>query len=394
MARDGVAVDSKLAAAVASRARGEPMQVAAECLRLRVSRQTYKYLDRFRRDGLNGFFPRSRAPRLSPSAVSAAVEDAIVSARKDLHDEGADNGAISIRWRLEGQGLDRLPSRATVHRVLVRRGLVVTEPRKRPKASTRRFTASFPNAMWQMDSFKYQLADGATVVIIQVEDDCSRLDLADRASVSENGADVWEVFATAASRHGLPCVVLTDNGSAFNGHRRGFTTVLETRLRGLGVKPVSASVAHPQTCGKNERGHKTLQRWLRRRPPAADLAELQALLEVYRDWYNQDRRHQALDGLTPQQRWDLAQRARPDGTPIPAPPLITRPTVSGRGSIRVDGHEVGLSRRHASQQTVVFRTGDHITVFIADHEIRTLELDRSRRYQPASNPAGQPPARE
>jgi transposase InsO family protein len=395
MARDGVAVDSRLAAAVAAKARGEPVGVAAECVRLEVSRQTfYKYLDRFRREGVNGFFPRSRAPLSRPSLTCAQVEDAIVTARKDLDDEGADNGAISIRWRLEDQGLDRLPSRATVHRVLVRRGLVVAEPRKRPKAATRRFTAPFPNAMWQLDSFDYCLADGTVVVVIQVEDDCSRLDLADRAAVSENGADVWQAFQTAAARHGLPRVMLTDNGSALNGHRRGYTTLLETRLRVLGVKPVSSSIAHPQTCGKNERGHKTLQRWLRRRAPAADLTQLQVLLEVYRDWYNQRRRHQGLDGLTPQQRFDLADRARPDGTPIPAPPVITYPTVSPHGSIRVDGHEVGLSRRHAAQQSVVFRTGDHVTVFIADHEIRTLELDRTRRYQPAGNPAGQPPKRE
>ena len=322
------------------------------------------------------------------------MEDAIVSARKDLDHEGADIGAISIRWRLADQGLDRLPSRATVHRVLVRRGQVVRQPKKRPKASTRRFTAPFPNAMWQLDSFAYALADGTVVAIIQVEDDCSRLDLADRAAASENGADVWEAFATAVGRHGLPRVMLTDNGSALNGHRRGFSTVLETRLRALGVTPVSASIAHPQTCGKNERGHQTLQRWLRRRAPATGLAELQMLLEIYRNWYNQHRRHQALGGLTPQQRWDLADRTRPDGTPIPAPPIITRPTVTGRGSIRVDGLEVALSRRHAGQQAVVFRTGNHITVFIADHEIRTLELDRNRRYQPAGNPARQRRARE
>lgn len=389
MARDGVAVDSRLAALVASKARGEQVQVVAECVRVGVSRQTfYTYLGRFRREGVDGFFPRSRAPLVRATLTAAPVEDAIVTARKDLDNEGADIGAISIRWRLEEQGLDRLPSRATIHRVLVRRGQVVAEPRKRPKSSIRRFTAAFPNAMWQLDSFDYTLADGTTVVIIQVEDDCSRLDLADRAAVSENGADVWEVFITAVGRHGLPCVVLTDNGSAFNGRRRGFTTVFETRLRALGVKPVSSSVAHPQTCGKNERGHQTLQRWLRRRAPAADLVELQALLEIYRDWYNQRRRHQGLGGLTPQQRWGLADRARPDETPIPAPPLITRPTVSPRGSIRVDGHEVGLSRRHAGQQAVVFRTDDHLTVFIADHEIRTLELDRTRRYQPAGNPAG------
>jgi len=216
-------VDSRLAAAVAAKARGELMGVAAECAALGVSRQTfYKYLARFRTEGVAGFFPRSRAPVSSPSLTSAAVVEAIVRARKELDEEGGDYGAISIRWRLEDQGLVPLPSRATVHRVLVRRGQVVAQPRKRPKKSTtRRFAAPFPNAMWQMDGFEYRLATGRRVVVIQVEDDCSRLDLADRAAVSENGADVWAAVEAAIGAYGLPRAMLTDNGSAFNGSRRG-----------------------------------------------------------------------------------------------------------------------------------------------------------------------------
>jgi transposase InsO family protein len=393
MTRDGVAMDSRLAAAVAAKARGVPMNVAAECFVLGVSRQTfYKYLARFTAEGVDGFFPRSRAPLTSPSLTSAAVEEAIVRARKTLHDEGADNGAISVRWRLERDGIAPLPSRATVHRVLLRRGQVVAQPRKKPNAAkVHRFEAPFPNAMWQMDSFDYWLANRSKVVVFQVEDDCSRLDLEDLAAVSENGDDAWVVVQTAIGRYGPPRTFLTDNASALNGHRRGFSTALETRLRALGVIPISTSHAHPQTNGKNERGHKTLKKWLKQRPPAADLAELQALLDTYRIWYNQHRRHQALGGLTPQQRFDLADRARPDGTPIPEPPAITYPTVSPRGAIGVGGHEIGLAKRWAGKQTVVFRTGDHVTVFIGAIHIRTLDIDRSRHYQPSGNPRGTPP---
>jgi transposase InsO family protein len=385
MARDGVAVDSMLAAAVGAKARGERVDVAAECARLGISRQTfYKYLRRFTAEGVDGFFPRSRAPKTSPSLTAPWIEDAIVTARKDLDDDGADNGAISIRWRLEDDGVRPLPSRATVHRVLSRRGLVVTEPRKRPKAATRRFAASQPNLMWQMDAVDYRLSDGTVVVVIQVLDDCSRLDLADLAAVSENGDDVWVTMQAAISRYGLPQLMLTDNGTAFNGHRRGFSTALETRLRALGVTPISSRVRHPQTCGKNERVHKTLLRWLNRRPRADDLDELQTLLDTYRDWYNHRRRHQSLNGLTPQQRWDLADKTRPDGTPIPAPPLITYPTISPRGAIGVDGHEIALAKHWAGATATVFRTGDHVTIFVGPHMVRTLELDRTRRYQPSN----------
>ncbi len=114
------------------------------------------------------------------------------------------------------------------------------------------------------------------------------------------------------------------------------------------------------------------------------------LLDLYRLWYNQ-RRHQALGGLSPQQRWDLADRTRPDRTPIPAPPVITRPTVSPRGAVGVDQHEIGLAKRWAGQQALVFRSGDHVTVFIGTENLRTLDLDRTRRYQPSGiKPSGAP----
>jgi transposase InsO family protein len=394
MVRDGVAVDSRLAAAVAAKARGDCFSVRAACAELGVSRETfYKYLRRFRAEGVEGFFPRSRAPLTQPSRTPAEVEDAVVRARKELADDGDYCGAITIGWRLEADGVEPVPSRATIHRVLVRRGQVVAQPRKRPRSSSRRrFAAAAPNDLWQLDGFRRELADGTAATVIQIVDDCSRLDLACRAAASENGVDVWAAVQDAIGRHGLPRQLLTDNGAALNGSRRGFTTDLEARLRALGVRPIASSPGHPQTCGKDERAHQTLQRWLDARPPADDVAGLQALLDAYRHRYNTKRRHQGIGGLTPQQRYDLADKARPDGAPIPDPPTITRPTVSPRGAIGVDGCEIGLAKRHAGQQTTVFRTGDHVVVFIGAHCVRTLDLDRSRRYQPSGiNPrTGQP----
>lgn len=164
--------------------------------------------------------------------------------------------------------------------------------------------------MWQLDSCGYTLVGGTVVAIIQPEDDCSRLNLGDRAAPSENGADVWATFEQAAGKHGLPTMVLTDNGSALNGHRLGFTTDFEARLFALGVKAISSTPNHPQTCGKNERGHQTLARWLRKQPQATTLDELQVLLDRYRVFYN-NRRHQALGGLTPNSGGTWATRPAP-----------------------------------------------------------------------------------
>lgn len=385
MTRDGVAVDSRLVAAVALRARGEPMNVAAACRELGVSRQTfYKYLDRFHREGVEGFFPRSRVPARFPGMLAAEVGDWVERVRKELDAEGADVGPWSILDRLEAEGVVPLPSRTTIARILRRRGLSVGQPRKRPKTtSTRRFEASAVNDMWQADGhqYRYRLADGSVAVIIGFLDDHSRLDLAERAAASENGLDAVAAFDAAVAGYGLPARLLTDNGSAFNGHRRGFTAALEGRAAALGVHPISSSVCHPQTCGKKERHHATLDRWLARQPRAGTLQELQVLLDAFRPWYN-NRRHQGIGRLTPQQRHELADRTRPDGSPIPLPPVVSWPTVSPRGAIGVDGHEIGLAKRWAGRQTTVFRSDDHVVVFIGAVHIRTLILDRSRNYQP------------
>lgn len=387
MSRDGVAVHSAIAAAVFARSRGEKVNVKAVCREAGLSRKTfYKYLARFEEMGLEGLFPQSRRPRHSPARIAAEVEDEIVRARKELADEGWDYGAISIGYRLEEVFLEtavRVPSRATIHRVLVRQGLVVPQPSKRPRRSTHRFERSRANELWQLDGWEYMLADGTVVVVLSLSDDHSRLDLADYAASSENGADTWKAFCLATTRYGLPAQLVSDNGTAFTGKRRGFTTAFETSLLALGVLQICSSVAHPQTCGKNERSHRTAQQWLAARPSAATLAELQILLDEYRDGYNQ-RRHQGLNGLTPQQKFDLAEKTGPAGQPLTAPPIMSNSKVSPRGAIGVDNTEIGLGRRYAGATVTVFRTGDHVAVFHADHLVRDLIIDRARRYQPRS----------
>jgi transposase InsO family protein len=321
--------------------------------------------------------------------VPGRVEDAIVLARKRLDDDGLDHGAQSILWWLQdhrplwqppGQGELMIPSRATIHRVLVRRGQVRPVPQRRPKRS-RRFVRPAANDLWQIDGYEVALADGTIAVVIEIFDDHSRLNLACHAAVSENGHDAWLAFCAAAARYGLPYQFLSDNGSAFSGARRGWTSPLEARLGELGIATICSSVNRPQTCGKVERGHKTARRWLAARPAAATVVELQDLLDRYREIYN-NRRHQSLGGLTPLQAWTIAPRSGPAGQRLPHPLHVTTPQVSAAGSVGVDGTEIGLGKRYRGARATVFRTGDQVTVFIGEHLARELVLDRTRRYQP------------
>ena len=213
---------------------------------LGVSTKTfYKYLSRFDSEGVDGFYPRSRRPLSSPARVSAEVEDLIVRVRKELDDEGWDAGAEQIAFWIGDHpqcwppGVV-VPSRATINRVLDRRGQLVKVPARLPLRSRHRFEMAQPNTMWQMDGFEVALSGGRTAVVLQLTDDCSRFDLALRAAASENGEDVWAAVLHASSRYGLPARFLTDNGGAFSGRRRGWISRLEENLRALNVLPITS----------------------------------------------------------------------------------------------------------------------------------------------------------
>ena len=390
-------MDPALVAAVARAAAGEKINVARVCRETGVSRSVfYVKLERFKAEGSAGLAPRSRAPHSRPNTTADHVGEAVVRARKELADDGWDNGAWTIRWRLldiaatgihptGGPILDlaEVPSRATVHRILVERGQVIPQPRKRPKGG-RRFVHPAPNAVWQIDGTDLVLGDGTTATVIQIIDDFSRLDVASHAACSENSADVLAALGAGFARYGHPACVLSDNGTAFSGKRRQWPLVaMERLLAGRGITTVVSSIGHPQTCGKNERVHRTLQQWLAARPAPETLPELQALLDDYRVRYNQ-RRHQALDGDTPDRRFHSVERAGPAG---PAPRVagqVTR-TVSHTGVIGFDNTSIGLGRRHAGATAEVFWQGDRVTVLIDDTVAASLTLDRSVRYQRTTN---------
>jgi transposase InsO family protein len=386
-------MDPVLVAAVARAAAGEKINVARVCRETGVSRSVfYVKLARFKTEGSAGLAPRSRAPRSRPSSTAEHVVEAVVRARKELADEGWDHGAWTIRWRLldiarsgwhptGGPVLDpaEVPSRATIHRILVDRGQVTPQPRKRPKTG-RRFVHPAPNAVWQIDGTELVLGDGTRATVIQILDDFSRLDIACHAARSENSVDVWAALSAGFARYGHPACVLSDNGTAFSGKRRGWPLVeMERGLAALGITTVVSSIGHPQTCGKNERVHRTLQQWLAARPAPSSLHGLQDLLDDYRVRYNH-RRHQALDGDHPAQRFHSIGRAGPAGPASRVAGQVTR-TVSATGVIGFDHTSIGLGRRHAGATAQVFWQGDRVTVLIDDAVAASLTLDRSVRYQ-------------
>lgn len=375
-------------AAIAAAVQTPGGSVTEFCAAAGISRQTYYRLgERFLQEGAQGLIPRSRRPGTSPNRTPADVEDDVVLARKQLAEQGWDNGAWSIQQRLSRLG-KQAPSVATINRILTRRGLVVPQPRKRPLGPTLRFEYSERNACWQMDGTEWVLADGSKATAISVLDDHTRRVL-HHAAASENGDDVWIAFCKALNGFGLPVRVLTDNGVAFNASRRGWVVDLTANLRALGVQPISSSNGHPQTCGKDERNHSTLKRWLRARPLAQDLEEFQAQLDQYDREFN-NRPHQGLGGATPNERWARAADPERPAPATAAPELtIKTVTVSARGTVFAGKDAiVQIGKPYSGETVTVIRRGPQVTIMRGKTLITALAIDPTRRYQPSGKIRG------
>ena len=387
-----VSMETRLMTALAANFEPEG-SVSRLCRELGISRDSYYRLRaRFAAGGAVG------AAGPVPAAEHLARPDhgghgrADRGPRGELAAEGWDAGARSIGARLRARGLIP-PSDRTIHRVLVRAGLIAAQPRKRPRSSFRRFEAARPNQMWQLDGTHWRLADETSVTIIRLEDDHSRKIMATRAAVSENSADAWQTMLTAMGRHGAPAAVLSDGGSAFTDRRRrGGLNNFEALLRAHRIYPIVSSPQHPQTCGKKEREWATCARWLAAHPAADDLAGLQRQLDIYDAVYNADRPHQALGGNTPDQRYAATAKDGPADRALPGPVRCTRAKVTTAGA-------VGLGNRYATSvgtqwaHTVVDVVRDNLDVVIIHnhHIIKTLRIDPQRRYQPSRGQTQPPP---
>ncbi|MBI4940798.1 MAG: IS481 family transposase [Actinobacteria bacterium] len=359
---------------------------------------------RWRLEGEAAFEARSRRPHRSPTATSTVVVDRVLGLRKTLTDAGLDAGPHSICWHLQ-HGPDDLVrpadrvrvAPATVWRVLHRHGLVIPEPKKRPKASLRRFEAELPNLTWQTDVTHVRLADGTDAEVLSFLDDHSRFLLASAAFRTVTGPRVVQVLRQAIDRHGPPASVLSDNGLVFTtrfagsaagrGNPNGFQKELATR----GITQKNSSPAHPQTCGKIERWHSTLKRWLAAHHRAATVTELQTQLDTFRDIYNTRRPHRAIGRRTPAAAYTALPKAGPGD--LAANPTDTQHRVrtdtidtSGTVTIRYHGrlHHIGIGRTHAGTHVLMLVQDRHVTVIhkTTGEVLRELTLDPTKDYQP------------
>jgi transposase InsO family protein len=368
------------------------MTVAEVCRRYGISRQTYyRYRRRYLAEGLAGLEDRSKRPLHPANQIPAGLELQICEMRKD-HPRW---GARRIRTELTRAGVEA-PAISTVHQVLVRNGLVATQPRRRPTAG-KRFEREIANDLWQIDATEIVCADDTKAQVIDLIDDHSRYLLAAIAGPAATGELAWDVFEFAASRYGLPRQVLSDNGLCFTGRLHGVEVMFETSLKDLGVEMINAAPYHPQTLGKLERFHRTLKEWLQDEGPAFDIDHLQDLLDGFRFHYNRQRPHQGIDDHTPAERYDT-DPATTNVTRLLGVDDITEPSypphafvrkVGANGNIGFRGKLIQVGSRFAGARVRVVEAERLVHIYHGDTPIRVLTINPDIYYQP--KPEKDPP---
>jgi hypothetical protein len=246
-----------------------------------------------------------------------------------------------------------------------------------------------PHECWQADTTHWQLAAGSEVEILNVVDDHSRLLVASRAFVTTKAADVVATFHRGAATWGYPASLRTDNGAIFTAQSRNGSCAIELELIGLGIDYKHSRPYHPQTCGKVERFHQTLKRWLAKQPPAVTLTALQAQLDRFCDYYNNVRPHRALARRPPAQAFNARTKATPRGAglTIPTHYRVRRDRIDKTGKVTLRYWSklihIGVGRAHAGTRVLLLVADQHVRVITDDGDLlRELTIDPTRNNQP------------
>src|SRR5215472_3938092 len=350
---------------VVAAARGEK-SLTSLCQEFGISRPTgYLWVKRYQQVGVAGIAEKSRRPQRSPERTGAALESQVVQARQRYPDWGA----RKLQVVLQRENIELTHS--TIHRILLRHDLVGGPDRHRP--AVQRFERSQPNELWQMD-FKSPIGWHTAVGPLSVVDDHSRYAPVLQAVGKAQGELVREQLETAFIDCGVPEAMLMDHGVPWwSAHAATGATVLSVWLMKQGIRLHWSGYRHPQTQGKVERFHGTLQRaWQKRGWGGQDP---QAWLDAYRWEYNYVRPHEALGMKTPASVWHKSERRydpRPPRWEYPSGAKVLK--LDGKGKMDAYGFRWTISRALAGDWVQLERIGHRVLVYYCRTLIRELNL--------------------
>lgn len=344
------------------------------CRRFAISPQTgYKWLRRYEAEAREGLADRSRRPRNSPRHTAAEMEEVVCALRR----EHPAWGGRKLARRLRDLGSKAVPAPSTITAILARNGLLGTDERPAPHP-WQRFEHATPNAFWQMD-FKghFPMQCGGRCHPLTVLDDHSRFNLTLAACADERTLTVKTRLIETFRRYGLPGRMGVDNGAPWGADFTHTLTPLTVWLLHVGIRVGHSRPYHPQTLGKDERYHRTLNTELISSHTFADLLDCQRRFDPWRDCYNFERPHEALNLAVPASRYQASPRAFPEILPAikyEAGAIVRKVDMNGRLSYR--GRILRVAKALHGYPVAVrpTETDGILAVYFRHHRVAEIDL--------------------
>lgn len=324
------------------------------CRAFGVSRRTgYKWLARYERGGPAALEDWSRAPKANPNAVSPAVVEVLLEARRE-HPKWGPRKLVA--WLSARSTELRLPAPSTVGDILKRYGLVAPRRRRtKTPPDTRPFDQCVAaNDLWCAD-FKghFPLANSRQRCHpLTITDAHSRFLLRCEALARPTLAHSRLVFVSAFREYGIPAAIRTDNGTPFASVGAGGLSALSIWWVKLGILPQRITPGSPQENGRHERMHRTLKAEAVS-PPKGSLRAQQRAFDEFRRVFNEERPHEALGNGTPAESYAPSSRAcrrnllEPDSPDYPPDYEVRRPDHVG--VVRWKGHKLYVASALAGE---------------------------------------------
>lgn len=341
------------------------------CRRFGISPKTgYKWIKRFLQEDDVIMQDCSRRPHKSPNKTTNALERAVPSVRND-HPAW---GGRKIKACLLMQGYNFVPAASTITNILKRHNLI--DPKEAKKHSPwKRFEREEPNSLWQMDFKGHFPLDKGRCHPLTVIDDHSRFALGIKACGNERSETVTEKLADIFRTYGLPECMLMDNGPPWSFY--GSHTHLSVWLIRLGIGIVHGRPAHPQTQGKDERFHRTLNTEVIKNRVFRDLEHCQHRFDEWRQIYNTVRPHEALDMKTPAQQYNISKRSLPEKLdPIEYGPNDIIRKVQDKGFISYKNHSFLIGKAFHTYPVALRHTVDDgiMDVYFSHQKVARINL--------------------
>jgi len=279
------------------------------CQDFGISRKTgYKWLGRYRQHGVDALRDLSRAPKSVPARTEAEVEALVVGERR----KHPTWGPKKIERVLEAvHGLERVPARSTIGEILKRHGMIQARRRRPGAFKVERGElqeAERSNQVWAAD-YKgwFYLGDGERCDPLTMSDLYSRYLI--RLEAVPQATQHWTRRSSerAFIHYGVPEVIRVDNGSPFGSIGPGGLSKLSAWWITLGIEVEFIRPGHPEDNGSHERMHRTMKEECCQ-PASANAAAQQRRFERWRQGFNEERPHEAIDYRFPAEMYQANAR--------------------------------------------------------------------------------------